>query len=507
MTEPINQYFTMAQLALASYVDFGSLLGTPEDPRISSASEVRDAILGRFPGPLANAFSGVTDSSQGFRVLSQRTDPGGLFSTGFSATLFRNRQTGEKILAIRGVEPTTTADLITSVNIALIGQRGFSFQYNALKQYYQQLISQNLLGANEQFSIAGHSLGGWLGASFATDAIFRNAQGQDRNIIQNVYTYNAPGYNGAFGQLLAALGVASPVVNTTVASKVTNLIAQGTSLIAGFGQLIGPPNPTGVFIENNRAVHDHSINTLTDALAVYDLFTRMDQEASLSSITDILKAMSNVATDSLGQSIKSLYQLFLNQPAAIASSEPAHRVDLYERLFELRALPELNGTLGLSSLVRLSATDVADFAKNTGAVGTAVRYALTELNPFAITGVDYTLHDANHELDLATEGGTLTNDYLADRAKFLKAVIAVNLADNTLSARLQLSPAEFKDVATGLDIAPARGARQDIFFGGSGSDVLTGGAADDHCMAGAVAMRYQGAPATICLKAMPALIC
>jgi len=107
MSGLITRYFDLAQLALASYTDFTSLFGTSQIPLVPSASGVRDAILGDFPFPLANTFSGVTNSQSGFQVLSQRTD-----ASGFSATLFQNRETGEKVLTIRGTEPTQVLDIL-----------------------------------------------------------------------------------------------------------------------------------------------------------------------------------------------------------------------------------------------------------------------------------------------------------------------------------------------------------------------------------------------------------
>lgn len=122
MSGLITRYFDLAQLALASYTDFTSLFGIPQSPQIPSASGVRDAILGGFPFPLANAFSGVADSQRGFRVLSQRTDP-----SGFSATLFERIEANidgshDKFLAIRGTEPTQVSDILTDINVALLGE-------------------------------------------------------------------------------------------------------------------------------------------------------------------------------------------------------------------------------------------------------------------------------------------------------------------------------------------------------------------------------------------------
>ena len=191
MPNPITNYFEMSQLSLASYTNFGPLLGGQTLP---SATAVRDAILGDFPFPLANAFSGVTNPQRGFQVLSQRTDP-----SGFSATLFENRETGERVLAIRGTEPTQVADILTDINVGLLGNPQFSDQYRDLKNYIRDLRNDPNLLQGRNFTISGHSLGGWFGAALSTETEFKDQ-------IQQVYTYNAPGFNGGFGFGIAPEG-------------------------------------------------------------------------------------------------------------------------------------------------------------------------------------------------------------------------------------------------------------------------------------------------------------
>ena len=155
MPNPITSYFEMSQLSLASYTNFGPLLGGQTLP---SATAVRDAILGDFPFPLANQFAGVTDSLQGFRVLSQ-SDPDD--PSGFSATLFQRTvivngtPTVEKILAIRGTEPTQVADILTDINVGLLGNPQFSNQYESLKTYIRQLRTDPNLLQGQNFSVSG----------------------------------------------------------------------------------------------------------------------------------------------------------------------------------------------------------------------------------------------------------------------------------------------------------------------------------------------------------------
>jgi Ca2+-binding RTX toxin-like protein len=485
MSVLITRYFDLAQLALASYTDFTSVFGNPQNPQIPSASGVRDAILGDFPFPLANQFAGVTDSTHGFRVLSQSNpnDP-----SGFSATLFERIEANidgshDKFLAIRGTEPAQIADILTDINVALLGNPQFSNQYDSLRNYVRDLHNDPALLGGQSFSVSGHSLGGWLGAALSTDLEFRDQ-------IQQVYTYNAPGFNGGIGPLLNLLGVNNLVVDN---GKVVNFIAQGPTLIAGVGEVIGPR--VDLFIENDGALHDHSINTLTDALAVYDLFGRISSSAELSTITNFLKAASNVDTDSLEESVASLHELFLNQPVTFATEEPARRIDLYDRLFAVRNLQEVNGTYQLVDLTNpgFSASVIVGNADLETTDAVAYRYALKELDAFTVLGATatqtealYAPHRTGGALDLfndTTGTGTLTTQYLTDRALFLKEKIALNQLDQATSA----GNIHFKDFTpNGLEITttPSLRADRQFLFGSDDLDTLTGGSKDDHLYGG-----------------------
>ncbi len=499
MSDFITRSFEWAQLALASYTNLQGF------NRASQTTDLRNALLGDFPFPLANAFSGVTDSERGFRVLSQRTDP-----SGFSATLFeRTDGSNEKFLAIRGTEPTQIGDILTDINVTLLGSPQFSDQYRDLRNYVRDLRNDPALLGGQTFSISGHSLGGWLGAALSTDVEFKDQ-------IQQVATYNAPGFNGGFSTLLGLLGIqGQPVIDN---GKVTNFIAQGPTLIAGVGEVIGPR--VDLFIENDGALHDHSINTLTDALAVYDLFGRISSGAELSTITNLLKAVSNVDTDSLEESVAALHELFLNQPATFAIEEPARRIDLYERLFAVRNLQEVNGTYQLVDLTS-SGFSASTIAGNAGVETTdavAYRYALTELNPFAVLGANgvqtetlYAPHRVNGALDLfndATGTGTLTLDYLQDRELFLKGKVALNQADrDTSSGSIYFFDAtQAYEIATADDPANTRqfifgseaderfesGSKADHLYGGAGVDLLIGNAGNDYLQGDAGSDQLEG---------------
>ena len=143
---PVEQYFSYAETALAAYgVDLvAGGINSREYTRIGMGSQQAAKFNDRW------------------LVLSQSS----FNLNGFSAVLLQNRETGEKVLTIRGTnDPMDWAtDLI---NIALFGTVLAMPQYYSLEAYYAQMISAGLLGVNEQITVTGHSLGGFLAQAVA----------------------------------------------------------------------------------------------------------------------------------------------------------------------------------------------------------------------------------------------------------------------------------------------------------------------------------------------------
>ena len=138
--------------------------------------------------------------------------------------------------------------------------------------------------------------------------------------------------------------------------------------------------------------------------------------------------------------------------------------------------------------------------------GLAFRYALKNLNPFAVIGADYNAlgHASDGALTLFdpdTGFGDLTQQYLLDRAAFLEAKIELNLRNDVNSGDI----AYYKDftrdgyeIPTGsilttdrrmlfgsdADDPPLVGAdAQDHLYGGGGNDLLDG-QGDQHYLQG-----------------------
>jgi Ca2+-binding RTX toxin-like protein len=129
---------------------------------------------------------------------------------------------------------------------------------------------------------------------------------------------------------------------------------------------------------------------------------------------------------------------------------------------------------------------VLDAASGASGDALAYRYALLHLNPFAVTGNPemYAPHNGAGELDLYdpdTGKGTLTTDYLQDRADFLGKMMTINsIGEGLFGPALQ----EFRDLETDLLVSvqhPGPGPSQRRIFGTEGNDTLNqAGDSEDH---------------------------
>ena len=153
-------------------------------------------------------------------VVSQYTDS----STGLSATVFEDKATGQRYLAIRGTEPNDfLRDIIINDGIIAIGYLPDALpQYSALKAQVNTWLGNGTLSNN--FTVSGHSLGGYLATALTADFSAN---------ITKTYLYNAPGLNGVLGAVTAAIlevfGITAPID----ATKVINIKADaGISPIA-----------------------------------------------------------------------------------------------------------------------------------------------------------------------------------------------------------------------------------------------------------------------------------
>lgn len=190
----ISEYLKQSELALAAYATLTP--GVPDTQALQQENVgMSDAQATRF--------------ARDWRVVDQYThseqtpiyDDGGNItgylttSNGLSATVFQNVATGQKYLAIRGTEATSGSDLWTDLkDLVAIGTPEHQSQYQSLKSKITEWNGNGTLPAN--FTVAGHSLGGFLAAAVAID--FPGS-------VEHAYLYNAPGVGGVRANLELAL--------------------------------------------------------------------------------------------------------------------------------------------------------------------------------------------------------------------------------------------------------------------------------------------------------------
>ena len=468
-----KRYFSMSLLAEASYAN---ILDTNNDLEKEPELIVKRLINEETDG--SRDFSPTQaaqfiDTATGYTVLSQSPYPGPPAGDGFSATLFQNNATGEKTLAIRGSDDAF--DYITDViDVAVLGSTGLQSQYQTLKAYYDLLVSEGQLDTNETFSVAGHSLGGFLAQAFSLDYFGK---------VTETYTYNAPGFSTDSSEVLTALGISG---NTSVAG-ITNLYGeQGLELTAGLGQLIGASEP--IFIEDQPGltggVKNHSIKLLTNSLAVYELLESVDATLSTNDITRLLEQVSDKPQTSLEE--------VLNVMGGLTGAGTVTGVDDREQfytslesirrhLFENTAVenPVLNANYRNMKLVDVNS--LADDATLDTSEGLAYRYALENLNTFAITGGTglYATHNAQGELAAVN----FTGQYLQDRADMLDLKIRLAAQDKSLLVN-SAADIRYEDPDVTLQqysITPGRSATaRRVVFGSGGADLLAGDSRVDH---------------------------
>lgn len=433
MDKIINNNFANAQLSMAAYATLSVSMNANLD-------DYKDALL-------AENFSDkqAEDFTETYEVVDQRTDP----ISGFSGTVFRNKETGKYTLALRGTERGDLNDIIRAdlLGIALDGQA--QAQINAMNAWFGSLVTPESLGGlgvldqDIKLDIAGHSLGGHL-ATFFT--IFW------RDHVNHSYTYNGAGtgdddQGALIVQLREILGLESsePIPD----SLITNLFAEpGLEVTAGLGVVFGESIP--LFIEDQGVVAgnlffgNHGILHLTDAMAVYDLLGQVDPAKSTGQILslgrDILEAASNQAETSLEEVVNGLGKIF----RAGVNVAVDDRDQLYTSISAIREAIADRDSLQLVSLVRVDADDIQARAAANSDEGLAYRHALQNLLPFTVLG-DATLYDGE-----ALAANHFSQDYLADRAEYLANKIALAV-DDLPTAPGGIDPRVYEDLALGED--------------------------------------------------------
>ncbi len=402
------------------------------------------------------------------------------WASGFSATLFYDTQENKKVLAIRGTNDVF--DLITdAISVATIGSTALQYQYQDLKNFYAGLVSSGVLGSGETFTVAGHSLGGFLTQAFAVDY---------SSVVSNAYTYNAPGIGGGIAELLEALGVTSASIDT---SRTTNILSE--YVIGGLGTMLG--SVKDIFIENGGPIRNHSITTVSDSLAVYNLLAALQPTLTLNDLTPILQnadyydpsIFESLFGSSTNMSLENIVNGMGDLFGAGEMAHPGDRDELYTRIKAIEDSVEYQryeGTVSIRSTEGIS----VEAGNNL-----AYRYAVMNLNSFAILADD-TLYDRfSSELalyDPLLRTGELTNSLVQDKSYFLNQLMAFNKSDDIDNPPAGNTTNYFKDFKTKktmnaglLSILTGDRFASRYIFGDSASNQLNGGNGADKLYGGA----------------------
>lgn len=278
----------------------------------------------------------------------------------------------------------------------------------------------------------------------------------------------------------------------------------------------------------------HSITLLADTLAVVKLLHQLQPQLAPEAIRTLLSAGSNergigligskglAESGSLETPVETLAAIFKIDIAALAASMNGGQIDgklprddggggfgnlTFRNIFHA-ALKEIGDAAGIAGgytievLAGRRIEDVVSAAEGADSRSLAYRYALRTGSAFVLIGPPYQqLHNTNGELDLydpASRSGTLTRDWIRDRAAYLERINYYNANnaryDLTTSAE---NPGALGDAtATQFDgedlvwqdlaasITIRRGADTGVtalrVFGSDGADGLAGGRNADH---------------------------
>jgi Ca2+-binding RTX toxin-like protein len=307
------------------------------------------------------------------------------------------------------------------------------------------------------------------------------------------------------------------------------------------------PAPIDVATEPNS----HLIEPLMDSLALHALLCSMNGSLTLEDTRKLIESASTEIRTSEERLTEALFRLllkgekFLN--AADPEGEPADdlaisdargipggewflkkgdinaRAAFHDAVLRIQSAVQSQGPLSFRSLVGMPPDQLTNLAVFGDLDAMAYRYALRQLNPFAVFGPAalYEPHNEDGELDIHDPDagtGAQTNTWIADRAALLQAVLASNMQDKPDIALIPGTSnisTEFHYYASGseqvlladpLGRAPAGKQRTqavmfaddggrdlvgrdyvlgDRLYGGAGGDTIAGNSGDDFIEGGA----------------------
>ncbi len=491
----IGDFAKQADLALAAYANVTSGI---------SGKAYTDALQA-----VGMSSAQATEFSQRWAVIDSVS-----FPNGAAATIFEEvGKHGVRYLAVRGTEFGVT-DIAADAILAAGFPSFVNPQFVALRSQIQTWMDAGKLSAN--FTVAGHSLGGYLAA--AIGSWYRSG---------TVYMYNAPGVGGVVGNAIDAYKTAFGFGNVALVSDIYNFRgSEGVSVITGLGAQLAPPTMIQIeaAVGGSLGPGNHSVVRQADAFATYALYSTLCPSLTLDQIGSLLKSSSEQNKLTLESALNALRVTLLGK--TVVNSAPTvegDRESFYSNLYTLQKTAEYqvltnNTSLRLltevdrDTLVSKAKTDFGDFL--------AVRYLLPFAleNSWAVLGTIHTALRDEYEADKALtpaerDAGkaNYTDQWLKDRSAFLTWMLKANSADTlrlngTNYGYFDSRNWEFTDLtknqtitvsglhdpidtpnsnkvifgSDGNDGAITGGTETDYLYGGGGNDVLNGDKGDDY---------------------------
>jgi Ca2+-binding RTX toxin-like protein len=162
----------------------------------------------------------------------------------------------------------------------------------------------------------------------------------------------------------------------------------------------------------------------------------------MATLKPLFEAASAQANSSLERIVDALVNVFHVDFPPLIGNLNNNRDELYKRIVPLQKIikskSENNPSLHVDVLAKTSAESLIQLAN--GSTALAYRYALKELNPFAVVGDNslYELHNENGELDLydpIQRTGSLTKEWIKDSTEFLDRKNKQAIADGDITFR------------------------------------------------------------------------
>lgn len=273
-----------------------------------------------------------------------------------------------------------------------------------------------------------------------------------------------------------------------------------TDIVSGILTGTAPSEEISVTTEMNN----HSMAQLVDALAVQSLLKGLNPIWEVKNTGCLISLSSNDPGESEETLVNELSCILLQGDAAVPLKlkgeagfwfKPADfkaRSELHDRLFELEQAVsgqslriEVFATADEEGhITPLSASDIESLAS----IDIAYRYALVNLNPFALIGANYDRFNENGELNFTNDGGQLSEAWLTDRAAMLHWKMQYDASDTKygdefsadISGDWDYTDLGMPGMALKIDGNGIELTNHQVVFGSSKGDHLEGGSKSDH---------------------------